>query len=167
MHDIGRPTPTVNVNINMNWDSMEYSQSAQEYVASPLSDMEERMQQQQHAFYTLNGTRVPPSFPPPPPSAPYAWPVDSYGIDVERQPQVTGASSATSAASSLPHSHPQQQQQQQQFTQGIYTHPQHSTAYQAHNAELARLGLASRLDERRSTFMEDSGLLEGIDFRAR
>jgi hypothetical protein len=67
---------------------------------------------------------------------------------------------------SHPHSHPQQQQQQQ-FTQGIYTHPQHAAAYQAHNAELAQLGLASRLDERWSTFMEDSGLLEDIDFCAR
>jgi hypothetical protein len=184
MHDIGRPTPTVNVNINMNWDSREYPQSAQDYVQSPLSNMEERMQQQQqqqhqqqqqqqhqqqqHAFYTPDGTRAPPSFPPPPPSAPYAWPVDSYGIDVEPLPQ-----EHHQQQQQHPHypSHPHpQQQQQQQYTPGIYTHPQHAAAYQAHNAELAQLGLASRdsrLDERWSTFMEDSGLLEGIDFRAR
>ncbi|KAJ7054174.1 fungal-specific transcription factor domain-containing protein [Mycena amicta] len=67
-----------------------------------------------------------------------------------------------------PQRHPQylMPQQQQQYLHGY----SNAAAYQAHNAELAQLGLAardSRLDERWSTFMEDSGLLEGIDFRAR
>jgi hypothetical protein len=99
--------------------------------------------------------------------------VDSYGIDVEPQPQEHHQQQHQQQQQHphyQSHPHPQQQQQQQQYTQGIYTHPQHAAAYQAHNAELAQLGLASRdsrLDERWSTFMEDSGLLEGIDFRAR
>jgi hypothetical protein len=172
-HDMGRPT--VNVNVNMRWDSREFPQSAHDY-ASPAPAMDERMQHthqhQQHQFYLPGGVRMQQSIPPPP-SAPYAWPVDSYEFDAEAQPQ-------------HPHQHQQQQhhshyqhsQQQphheyghdQGHNQGMYAHPQHAAAYQARNAELAELGLAardSRLDERWSTFMEDSGLLEGIDFRAR
>ncbi|KAJ7312995.1 fungal-specific transcription factor domain-containing protein, partial [Mycena albidolilacea] len=134
--------------------------------------MQHTHQHQQHQFYMPGGVRMQQSIPPPP-SAPYAWPVDSYEFDAEAQPQ---------------HPHPHQQQQhhphyqhsQQQphheyghdqgHNRGMYAHPQHAAAYQARNAELAQLGLAardSRLDERWSTFMEDSGLLEGIDFRAR
>ncbi|KAF7369259.1 Zn(2)-C6 fungal-type domain-containing protein [Mycena venus] len=167
VHEMGRPAPTVNVNVNMTWDSREYPQSAHDY-SSPPSVMDERIRRahlQQHQFYTPDESRMPHSIPPPP-SAPYAWPVDSYGVEAEPQPQ---------------HSHHQQQQhpdyqhphQQQQYAhnQGMYAHSPHAAAaYQAHNAELAQLGLAardSRLDERWSTFMEDSGLLEGIDFRAR
>jgi hypothetical protein len=46
----------------------------------------------------------------------------------------------------------------------------HGSHSQLPNAELADLGLAardSRLDERWSSFMEDSGLLDGINFRTR
>ncbi|KAJ6564638.1 fungal-specific transcription factor domain-containing protein [Mycena capillaripes] len=169
MQEIARPIPTVNVNVNMSWDSREYPQSAHDYV-SPLSAMEERMQhqhqhQQHHQFYSSDG-RMPPPLPPPP-SAPYAWPVDSYGLEAEAQPQPSHHQQQEQHTQYQPHPH---QQQQQQYNQGMYAHPQHTAAYQAHNAELARLGLAardSRLDERWSNFMEDSGLLEGIDFRAR
>ncbi|KAJ7040931.1 fungal-specific transcription factor domain-containing protein [Mycena alexandri] len=111
---------------------------------------------------------------PSPPSAPYAWPVETY----EAPPQHPHHQQHPHYPAH-PHHHRQQQQhqqphqqlqQQQQYVQGMYADPQHAAAYQAHNAELAQLGLAardSRLDERWSTFMEDSGLLEGIDFRAR
>ncbi|KAF7377431.1 Zn(2)-C6 fungal-type domain-containing protein [Mycena sanguinolenta] len=164
IHDInGRPA--VNVNVNMTWDSREYPQSAHDYVPS-----DERVRhaphQQQHQFYAPDGTM--PSIPPPP-SAPYAWPVDSYGFDAEPQLQ--------HPHHQQPERHPPHQQQhspyphphsQQQYNhgQGMYDeNPQHAAAYQAHNAELAQLGLSSRdsrLDERWSTFMEDSGLLEGM-----
>ncbi|KAJ7761456.1 hypothetical protein B0H14DRAFT_3594886 [Mycena olivaceomarginata] len=55
----------------------------------------------------------------------------------------------------------------QGHNQGMYAHPQHATAYQARNAKLAQLGLAardSRLDERWSTFMEDSGCSRVLTF---
>ncbi|KAJ7779148.1 fungal-specific transcription factor domain-containing protein [Mycena metata] len=172
-HLEARPTPTVNVDVNLNWDSRDYPQSAQDYVQPPLSAMDERMHHhphhpQPHQFYTPEGSRMPQTLPPPP-SAPYAWPVDTY----EPPPQHRHHQQQPHYQ---PHPHQQQQQQphqqvqQQQYAQGMYADPQHAAAYQAHNAELAQLGLASRdsrLDERWSTFMEDSGLLEGIEFRAR
>lgn len=55
---------------------------------------------------------------------------------------------------------------------GYHTPPTHPSVTQANHhgtAELADLGLASRdsrLDERWSSFMADSGLLEGMDFRS-
>ncbi|KAK7052073.1 Zn(2)-C6 fungal-type domain-containing protein [Favolaschia claudopus] len=205
MHDMRRPAPTVNVNVNMTWDPREYPQSAHDYHASPHSAVEERMppqhphQQQSHAFYAPNGTRTQHSIPPPP-SAPYAWPVDSYGTDDEPQPQYAHHHSLEEQRHPHHYQHPQHpqhaqhsqhpqhpqhaqhsqhtqhpqhsQQQQHQYdsAQSMYPHPQHTAAYQSHNAQLAQLGLAardSRLDERWSNFMEDSGLLEGIDFRSR
>ncbi|KAJ7220750.1 fungal-specific transcription factor domain-containing protein [Mycena pura] len=164
-HDAARaaPTPTVDVNVNLHWHAREYPQyvshahAAQDYMphASPTAALDERMQHSQ--FYSSGGAPSHP--PPPPPSAPYAWPVDTYDEQQRRQYEM------------------QQQQQQQPYTDGaaaIYQHhlPQHpQAAYQGQGhtaAELARLGLAardSRLDERWTTFMEDSGLLEGTDFR--
>jgi hypothetical protein len=189
-HEIVRPAPTLNVNVSLNWDPRDYPQSAQDYVhPSPASAMEERMhqhqqqqrqeQQQHQSFYTPDGHSLPP-----PPSAPYAWPVEAYGLEdqhhvQQQQQQLQHHHHQQQRHHHQQHapypSHPHHQQQQQQYTQGppeMYPHPQHAAAvaYQAHNAELAQLGLAardSRLDERWSTFMEDSGLLEGIDFRAR
>ncbi|RDB19140.1 putative transcriptional regulatory protein C1F7.11c [Hypsizygus marmoreus] len=73
-----------------------------------------------------------------------------------------------------PHQHthrlqPQHPQRRTHLAQPHYPPRASSSAFQAHlpNADLADLGLAardSRLDERWSSFMEDSGLLEGIDF---
>ncbi|KAJ7677898.1 fungal-specific transcription factor domain-containing protein [Mycena polygramma] len=159
-----RPTPTVNVNVDMSWDAREYPQSAQGYASQPLSAMDERMLHQPHGYYSPDERmRAVPS----PPSAPYAWPVDSFGGSPESQGR---------HVQHPQHAHYQPQppsQQHQPYSPDMYAHPQHpqhSAAYQAHNAELAQLGLASRdsrLDERWSTFMEDSGMLEGIDFHAR
>ncbi|KAJ7234763.1 fungal-specific transcription factor domain-containing protein [Mycena haematopus] len=175
-HEMGRPT----VNVNVNWDPREYPQSAHDGVSSDERMQQRLHQQQQHHFYTPDGTRMQQPSIPPPPSAPYAWPVDSYGFDAE--PQLQPHHSHHQQQEQRPHQqqqhephphyqHPQQQLQQEQYDhQGMYTHSQHAAAYQTHNAELAQLGLASRdsrLDERWSTFMEDSGLLEGINFRAR
>ncbi|KAJ7097562.1 fungal-specific transcription factor domain-containing protein [Mycena epipterygia] len=178
--DMGRPAPTLNVNVNQNWDPRDYPHSAQDYV--PPGALEERMQQQH--FYTADGSRMQGALPPPP-SAPYAWPVETYGHEepLHQQPHHQHHQQQQQQRHHPHQQHPgyqqhpehQQQppQQQQQYAQGapgMYAHPQHAAAYQAHNAELAQLGLAardSRLDERWSTFMEDSGLLEGIDFRAR
>ncbi|KAJ7476655.1 fungal-specific transcription factor domain-containing protein [Mycena latifolia] len=154
-----RPAPTRNVNVNLNWDPRDYPQSAQEYP----SVVDERMHQQQ--YYTSDGTqRIPP-----PPSAPYAWPVNSYSLEEQRQ-QHQQQQQQRHHHEQHPH-YPDQQQQYTQAAPGMYPpHPQQGAAYQAHNAELAQLGLAacdSRLDERWTNFMEDSGLLDEIDFRAR
>ncbi|KAJ6598179.1 fungal-specific transcription factor domain-containing protein [Mycena vulgaris] len=181
-HELERPAPTLNVNLNLNWDPRDYPQSAQEYThPASASVMDERMHQHQQQFYAPDGARVQPSLPAPP-SAPYAWPVDGYSLDEQQQHRLHQQNQQHQR-----HLHQQQQhthypvhaqqhaqqQQQQHYAQGapdMYPNPQHAAAYQAHNAELAQLGLASRdsrLDERWSTFMEDSGLLDGIDFRAR
>ncbi|KAF7358327.1 Zn(2)-C6 fungal-type domain-containing protein [Mycena venus] len=141
MHEMGRPTPTVNV--NMAWDLGDYPQSAHD-CSSPLPVMDEsaqRAHQQQHRFYTPDESRMPHSIPPFL-SALYAWPVDSYGVEAEPQPQ---------------HSHSQQQQY-------AYS-PQAAAAHQAHNVELAQLGLemrASHFGKTWSTFMEDNGLFDGM-----
>ncbi|KAF7313921.1 Zn(2)-C6 fungal-type domain-containing protein [Mycena chlorophos] len=114
---------------------------------------EERMSDE---FYAPDGGRMPHNIPPPP-SAPYAWPVDGFEGQhshhppppPQHQPQYT-----------MPQQHPYN-----------YPYPEHShPSYHAHSSELAQLGLAardSRLDERWTHFMEDSGLLEGSDFRTR
>ncbi|GLB45254.1 putative fungal specific transcription factor [Lyophyllum shimeji] len=65
-----------------------------------------------------------------------------------------------------PHAHPAPPPVQHQHHQPAF----HTQAQHLPNAELADLGLASRdsrLDERWSLFMQDSGLLEGLDFRGR
>ncbi|KAJ7848323.1 fungal-specific transcription factor domain-containing protein [Mycena leptocephala] len=79
-----RLTPTVNVNVNLNWDgrndSHDYPQLAQDNVHwSPPSVMDEHMQH----FYVPDSAGVNPALPPLP-TAPYAWPVDSY---LEEHPQ--------------------------------------------------------------------------------
>ncbi|KAJ6606856.1 hypothetical protein B0H10DRAFT_2439911 [Mycena sp. CBHHK59/15] len=147
-----RPAPTVNVDVSLNWDPREYPHSAQDYVhASPASALDERRlhhQQQPQPYYSADGARLQP------PAAPYAWPVDTYA-EPRQQHHHQDYQQYEPPPAMYGQPHPQQQQQ---------------AAYQAHNAELARLGLAardSRLDERWSTFMEDSGLLDGTDFRAR
>ncbi|KAF8176350.1 fungal-specific transcription factor domain-containing protein [Mycena galopus ATCC 62051] len=176
MHDMGRPATTVNVNVNMSWDSREYPQSAHDYVSPAVN---ERMQHT-HQHYAPDETAIQHSIPPPP-SAPYAWPVDSYGFEAEPQPQPQHAHQQQQQERH-PHPHPQEQHEQrphyqhphQYHNQDMYPNPQQAAAayhaHAAHNAELAQLGLASRdsrLDARWSTFMEDSGLLEGIEFGAR
>jgi len=158
--------------VDLRWEQQQhdYPHSAQDYVQhTPASAMDERSMQHQQ-FYATDGTRMPP--PPPPPSAPYAWPVDAYELDPEHAQHHLQQQQQQQHQQQHREQHPHYQQQQQYAhgTPGMYPHPQHAAAYQAHNAELAQLGLAardSRLDERWSTFMEDSGLLEGIDFRGR
>ncbi|KAJ7826286.1 fungal-specific transcription factor domain-containing protein [Mycena olivaceomarginata] len=155
LDEMGLPTTTVNANMNMPWDLQDSPQSAHDYSLL-LSVMDERIQHaHQQQFYTLDRSRMPRSVSPRP-SVPYAWPVDSSGVEAEPQPQ---------------NSYKQQQQRHQYVHyQGMYAHsPQIAAAFQAHNTELAQLGLAARdseahLDEMWGKFMEDSGLLEGIDF---
>lgn len=69
------------------------------------------------------------------------------------------------------HPHQYAPSQPQQQPQPLHHQPAFDTQTQhLPNAELADLGLAardSRLDERWSSFMQDSGLLEGLDFRGR
>ncbi|KAJ7699214.1 hypothetical protein B0H17DRAFT_1049209 [Mycena rosella] len=196
-HELARPPPTLNVNVNRNWDARDYpqsahprdypqsahprdypqsahprdypqsAQSAQEYAAHP--PMDERMHTQ-NQFYAQDDGRVLP----PTPAAPYAWPVEEYEQHQhQHQHSVQHHHQQQQQRHHPQQQHPHYQPHPQQYPQGapgIYPHPQHAAAYQAHNDELAQLGLAardSRLDERWSTFMEDSGLLDGIDFRAR
>ncbi|KAF7303857.1 Zn(2)-C6 fungal-type domain-containing protein [Mycena indigotica] len=151
---------TVNVNIDSRWGARDYAPDAAHsyaYHSSPHSAIQEQIPHQQQLYHS-DGNRIPRSIPPTP-SAPYAWPVDGYEGQHLQQPPPT------------PHHHPQYSLHQQYPSHDhAYPHPQQASAFQAHNTELAQLGLAardSRLDERWSHFMEDSGLLEGIDFRAR
>ncbi|KAJ7722887.1 fungal-specific transcription factor domain-containing protein [Mycena maculata] len=140
-----RPT----INVDLQWEQQQHNYPQSAHVNSAVDEHS----MQQHHFYEPNGARLPP-----PPDAPYAWPVDAYGLDSEHAQQHPHYP---------PHGH---QQQYPHDVPDVYPPPQHAAAYQARNAELAQLGLASRdsrLDERWSTFMEESGLLEGIDFRAR
>ncbi|KAJ7342914.1 fungal-specific transcription factor domain-containing protein [Mycena albidolilacea] len=154
LDEMGLPTTTVNVNGNMPWDSQESLQEAHDYSLS-LSVMDEHIQHaHQQQFYTPDRSRMPRSVSPPP-SMLYAWPVDSSEVEAEPQP---------------PNSYKQQQRRQYVHYQGIYAHsPQNAAAFQADNTELAQLSRAasnseSHLDEMWGKFMEDSGLLEGIDF---
>ncbi|KAJ7323962.1 hypothetical protein DFH08DRAFT_887232 [Mycena albidolilacea] len=154
LDEMGLPTITVNVNVNMPWDSQESPQAAHDY-SLPLSVMDEHIQHaHQQQFYTPDRSRMPRSVLPPP-SMLYAWPVDSSGAEAEPQPQ---------------NSYKQQQRRQYVHYQGIYAHsPQIAAAFQADNTEPAQFGRAahnseSHLDEMWGKFMEDSGLLEGIDF---
>ncbi|KAJ7444602.1 fungal-specific transcription factor domain-containing protein [Mycena galericulata] len=158
-----RPTPTINVDLHWDQHHPDYPHSAQDYVQAPRSTVDERSMRQDQ-FYAVDGTRIPP-----PPQAPYAWPVEAYGIEGEHA-QNHHQQQQQQHREHHPHYQPHPHHPQQPYAHMYpHPHPQHA-AYQAHNAELAQLGLAardSRLDERWSTFMEDSGLLEGIDFRAR
>ncbi|KAJ7760160.1 fungal-specific transcription factor domain-containing protein [Mycena olivaceomarginata] len=159
LDEMGLPTITANVNVNMPWDSQESPQAAHDY-SLPLSVMDEHIQHaHQQQFYTPDRSRMPGSVSPPP-SMLYAWPVDSSGVEAEPQPQ---------------NSYNQQQQQRRRrrqyvHYQGIYAHSsQIAAAFQADNTEPAQFGRAARnseshLDEMWGKFMEDSGLLEGIDF---
>jgi hypothetical protein len=146
MYEMGRLTPTVKVNLNMTWDLRQYPQSEHDY-SLPLSVMGECMQHS-HQSHTPDGSWMPHSTPPPP-SAAYAWPVDSHAVEAEPQPQ---------------HSH--YQQQQYVHNQGMYAHsPQAAAAYQGHNTELVQVGLATRgspLDETWNSFMENNGLFDGM-----
>ncbi|KAJ7097556.1 hypothetical protein C8R44DRAFT_889099 [Mycena epipterygia] len=212
--DMGRPASMLNVNVK---DPRDYPHSAQDYV--PPGALEERMHQQQQHLYAADSSRMQGALPPP--SAPYAWYVETYALEEphqqrphhqhhqqQQQQQLHHPQQQHPGYPQHPehHHHQQQQQQYAQGTPGMYAYPQHAAAYQAHNAELGLAARDSRLDGRWSTFMEDSrsritssrttnstsngsnsssithsssiwdtssssnnnsGLLEGIDFRAR
>ncbi|KAF7324675.1 Zn(2)-C6 fungal-type domain-containing protein [Mycena kentingensis (nom. inval.)] len=168
LHTLSQPhnpaRPTVNVNVNVQWNSRDYPHSAQPHSTHPHSAhphsphphsahphsaheyLGERMQHHPHAeFYTPDGSRTHHALPPPP-SAPYSWPVDGFeGQHSHSQPPP-------------PQHHPQYAMQQR--------HQRHQQAQQYPQG----FGLAardSRLDERWGAFMEDSGLLDGMDYRGR
>ncbi|KAJ7621448.1 fungal-specific transcription factor domain-containing protein [Roridomyces roridus] len=164
-------------------DSSRWEQQQQhysEYATSPMDGREMQQPPQSHGFYSSDGMMHQPA-----PSQPYAgWPVQAYNnIDAERaqhqhqhQHRMQQQQQQQQFRDRDPHYRPQQQHQYHHEppppppAEMYSTHPQHQhhpaqAAFQAHNAELANLGLAardSRLDERWSTFMEDSGYLEGI-----
>ncbi|KAF8073307.1 fungal-specific transcription factor domain-containing protein [Lyophyllum atratum] len=89
-----------------------------------------------------------------------------YQYQHQHQPQ------ATHEYQTYPSHIPQQTQphHQSQYRQQQQQQPAFHTQTHLPNAELADLGLAardSRLDERWSSFMQDSGLLEGLEFQGR
>ncbi|KAG5635135.1 hypothetical protein H0H81_012334 [Sphagnurus paluster] len=105
----------------------------------------------------------------------YQEPQQPYSHPLHQEPQQRYASHTPAPHPQHPQPHQYQQQQQRQQVYVSYP-PQHlqdpAYKYPAHaplpNAQLAELGLAardSRLDERWSTFMQDSGMFDMQDYR--